>query len=300
MLLNQLSANIKNAVDDNCFRLFHGRGHAFEGLEHVNIDWYAPVVVVTLYKEDTTSLLADIQQFIIQHLPLCRSIQVQHRYQSLAPFTLLWGEEIFSTVCQENGLKYHIELGKSQNTGLFLDMANGRQWVKENAEHKTVLNLFAYTCAFSVAAIAGKADKVVNIDMAKNTLTKGRENHRLNAHDLKKVHFEGVDIFKSYNRLKKHGPYQLLICDPPSFQKGSVNIERDYKKIISRLPQWLDQQADVLLCLNSPDLDEEFLLAEVARECPNCQFQYKIDNPEVFVEAVKGKGLKALYFRYKA
>ena len=73
---------------------------------------------------------------------------------------------------------------------------------------------------------------------------------------------KGVDIFKSYNRLKKYGPYQLIICDPPSFQKGSVNIQRDYKKIISRIPQLASDGADLLLCLNSPELDEAFLLNE--------------------------------------
>lgn len=298
MLLEQLSANIKQVTDNNVIRLFHGRGHAFKGYEHINIDWYAPAIVVTLYQEDSSSVLSDIQALICQDLPQCRSIQVQHRYQAKAPFSLLWGDDISRVICQENDLKFHIELGKSQNTGLFLDMANGRKWVRDHAENKNVLNLFAYTCAFSIAAIEGGARKVVNIDMAKNTLAKGRENHRLNEHDLGKVNFEGVDIFKSYNRLKKYGPYQMVICDPPSFQKGSVNIKRDYKKIIRRLPLWLDQQADVLLCLNSPDLDEAFLLSEVERECPECQFQYKIDNPEVFKEAAIGKGLKVLYFKY--
>ena len=120
----------------------------------------------------------------------------------------------------------------------------------------------------------------------------------MNNHENINVVFEGVDIFKSYNRLKKYGPYQLLICDPPSFQKGSVNIERDYKKILKRIPQLLSPGAELLLCLNSPSLDENFLINEVARECPACQFVEKIENPVVFKEAIKGKGLKALSFKY--
>ena len=90
----------------------------------------------------------------------------------------------------------------------------------------------------------------------------------------------------------------MLICDPPSFQKGSVNIERDYAKIIRKLPQWMNKGAQLLLCLNSPDLDEQFLKDEVARECPDCVFEQRIANPTVFKEAHAGKGLKVLVFSY--
>jgi len=89
------------------------------------------------------------------------------------------------------------------------------------------------------------------------------------------------------------------VCDPPSFQKGSVNIQRDYAKIIRRIPQWMHAGATLMLCLNSPDLDEEFLKAEVARECPDCHFEQRLENPEVFKEAHAGKGLKVLIFTYQ-
>lgn len=280
-------------------RLFHGRGHAYKGLAHVNVDWFSPIIFITLYQAVEPAWLSEQVALLREKVSECLSIQVQHRYLKFAPIDVVWGEQIEHAVAYEHSLKYHLSLGKSQNLGLFFDMANGRQWVKSHADNKNVLNLFAYTCAFSVAALAGGASKVVNIDMSKSSLSKGRENHKLNQQDLAKVKFEGVDIFKSYGRLKKHGPYQMLICDPPSFQKGSVNIERDYKKIIKRLPELMSDNADVLLCLNSPDLNEQFLLDEVARECPQCQFQYKLDNPSVFKEAEQGKGLKVLYFKYQ-
>jgi 23S rRNA (cytosine1962-C5)-methyltransferase len=291
------SINQSNGLTD-CQRLFHGRGHAYPELSHVNVDWFSPVVLITLYQEVDETWLSEQVSIIQKLLPECQSIQVQYRSRKFSPSEVLWGEAITELRVQEHGLKYHISLGKAQNSGLFLDMGNGREWVKKNSQGRVVLNLFAYTCAFSIAAIAGGAEKVINIDMSKGSLSKGRENHKLNNQDASNVKYEGVDIFKSYNRLKKHGPYDLLICDPPSFQKGSVNIERDYKKIIKRLPELMANNSDVLLCLNSPDLSEEFLLAEVARECPQCQFQYRIENPEVFIEAEAGKGLKVLYFRY--
>lgn len=286
----------------DCQRLFHGRGHAYENLSHVNVDWLSPVILITLYQAvDEDWLLA--QAKALQMLSSdCRSVQVQRRYEKFSPTQVLLGEAVDRTVVTENDLSYHIELGKAQNSGLFLDMSDGRTWVKEHAQDKNVLNLFAYTCAFSVAASAGGASKVVNIDLSKSSLSKGRENHQLNQlakKDGKKIIFEGLDIFKSNSRIKKYGKYDLLICDPPSFQKGSVDIERDYAKIIRRIPQWMNAGAKLMLCLNSPDLDEQFLREEVARECPDCVFEQQLANPEVFKEAHKGKGLKVLIFAYQ-
>ncbi len=297
-MIEQIKHHLTAADITQCQRLFHGRGHAYPQLSHVNVDWLAPVVLITLYQAVEQQWLDNLIAPLKDLLTDSRSIQVQHRYQKYAPIEVLWGEAIEHTIVEEHGLNFHIQLGKSQNLGLFLDIANGRKWLHEHAENKKVLNLFAYTCAFSIAAIAGGATQVVNIDMAKAALSKGRDNHKLNQQDLNKVKFEGVDIFKSYGRLKKYGPYDILVCDPPSFQKGSVDIQRDYKKIIKRLPLFMASGSDVLLCLNSPDLDEDFLLAEVERECPACVFQEKIANPEVFVEAEQGKGLKVLRFKY--
>lgn len=282
-----------------CQRLFHGRGHAYPTLEHVNIDWFSPVVLITLYQEVESPWLAQLVKELAAKISACKSIVVQYRCRKFSPSETLFGEEINSTQVTELGLSYQVTFGQAQNSGLFLDMRNGRQWVKDNAQGKNVLNLFSYTCAFSVAALAGGAKQVVNVDLSKASLSRGRENHRLNLQDLSKVKFEGVDIFKSYGRLKKHGPYDLLICDPPSFQKGSVNIQRDYGKIIRRIPQLMKPSGQLMLCLNSPDLDDKFLLAEVEKECPSCQFEQSIAPPEVFKEAHLGKGLKVLLFTYK-
>lgn len=285
-------------TDDQAQRLFHGRGHAYPGYEHVNIDWYAPLVLITLYRPADDLWLQQLVAELRRHLPQATQIVAQQRYLRDGPFVWLAGAATERLVLQEQGLKYWLTLGQQQNTGIFLDMANGRRWLQQCSRGKRVLNLFAYTCAFSVAAHAGGASKIVNVDMSKASLAAGRNNHRLNNQDLDRVIFEGVDIFKSFGRIKKHGPYDLVVCDPPTFQKGSVNIERDYGKILRRLPQFCSPGAELLLCLNSPDLDETFLQQQVAEHCPDCQFVRRIDNPDVFVEAQSGKGLKALLYRY--
>ncbi|MDH5183499.1 MAG: class I SAM-dependent methyltransferase, partial [Gammaproteobacteria bacterium] len=215
-----------------------------------------------------------------------------------APMEVLLGEEIMETIVSENGLKYHVQLGKSQNTGLFLDMANGRSWVRRNTENKRVLNLFSYTCAFSVAALAGGATYVVNFDNNKSVLKKGRDNHRLNSVDIRSANFENMNILKSFGRIRKHGPYDLLICDPPSFQKGSVDIRKDYRKILNRLPEFMNDNAKLMLCLNSPGLTEDFIHDMMAEELPKSSFLESIPTPDVFKEAMDGKGLKVLIYQF--
>ncbi len=143
----------------DCQRLFHGRGHAYENLSYVNVDWLSPVILITLYKAVDEAWLLAQAQALHALTPLCKSVQVQRRYEKFAPTEALLGEATDRTVVTEHGLSYHIELGKAQNSGLFLDMANGRHWVYEQATNKNVLNLFAYTCAFSVAAIAGGGEE---------------------------------------------------------------------------------------------------------------------------------------------
>tara|TARA_R110002050_G_scaffold1244_5_gene8741 strand:+ start:27627 stop:28592 length:966 start_codon:yes stop_codon:yes gene_type:complete len=281
-------------------RLFHGRSHVYQGYEHIAIDWLSPVLLITLYKEVDISELQLLAEKLFSTVDVCTSVQVQYRYQQTGPIELLVGEPCTATIIEEHGLKYQITLGRAQNTGLFLDMKNGRDWVKNNAQDARVLNLFSYTCAFSVAAIAGNAASVFNIDMSKPSLATGRDNHRLNGHDTSKVKFDSLDIFKSFGRIKKHGPYDLLICDPPSFQKGSVDIKRDYKKIIRRIPEFMNPNSVLMLCLNSPDLDTEFLKQTVADECADCHYLSEILPPTIFKNAVENQGLKVLIYRYKS
>ena len=287
-------------VSQEACRLFHGRGHAVTGLEHLNIDWYSPLVLITLYAPEKQARLQNLAQSLFSALAEkgCSCVVAQYRHEPMAPMEALIGELPETLTVEEHGLKYGLNFGRFQNIGLFPDMANGRKWVKEHASGKRVLNLFSYTCGFSVAAIAGGANKVVNFDMSKRALSIGRDNHRLNNHDLSGVVFEGLDIFRSFGRVKKHGPYDLVISDPPTFQKGSVDIRKDYPRLARRLREYLAPQAELLLCLNAPELGADFLMEVVEQECPDWKFIERIANPAVFVEATDISGLKVL--RYQA
>ncbi len=276
-------------------RLFHGRGHAYHGLEHVTVDWLPPVVLITLFAPETRSDVEALADQMVELLPPCTSIQLQHRYMQSGPIDVVKGEAVDHLVMLEGDLKYSLSLGQARNIGLFLDMKHGRHWVQSHSRGLRVLNLFAYTCGFSVAALAGGAVSVMNVDMSSVALSLGRDNHRLNKHSLADLRFEKLDIFKSFGRFAKRGPFDLLICDPPTFQKGSVDIARDYPKILRRLDHFMAPNAVVLLCLNAPDLNRGFLVDHMAELAPGFVLLDELKPPDVFVE-VQGRGLKMLVF----
>ncbi|MCF5725263.1 class I SAM-dependent methyltransferase [Pseudomonas syringae] len=277
-------------------RLFHGRGRCWPGLEQLTVDWLQGVLLVSLFKEPEPAQLEALEHLLRTQFS-AYTVALQHRYLPQSTTEWLSGNPVDELTITEGGLRYLIDLGKKQNSGLFLDMRYGRNWVREHAEGQRVLNLFAYTCGFSVAAIEGGADHVVNLDMARGALSRGRDNHRLNGHDLSKVTFLGHDLFKSWAKVTNSGPYDLVIIDPPSFQKGSFLLTKDYQRVLRRLPDLLTSQGTVLACMNDPAFGEDFLIDGVTREAPALRFVERLANPPEFPDIDAQSGLKALVFR---
>ena len=289
---------------DGIQRLFHGRGKCLVGLEQITVDHLGGNLLISLFKEPSDdflqALLEAVEHWVDdaiwgQH-PI-QAILLQHRSRDKSPTECLWGEYTQPCIAEEKGLKFKLDLMKNQNCGLFLDMLNGRQWVRAQSTDKRVLNLFSYTCGFSVAALAGGADCVINFDMAKSVLNRGRENHQLNNLPLDKVKFFAHDILKSWGKIRKYGPYDLIIIDPPSFQKGSFAVTKDYQKILRRLPDLLSEAGQVLACVNDPSLSSQFLIDEMATAAPELSFQERLANPEVFTDIDSEQALKALIFQ---
>ena len=293
-----------NEVPNELRRIFHGRGKFWPGLEQLTCDWVDGQLLVNVFKEVDQAFLSSLKTGLVDltnkdiwQAKQGTSIVLQHRYADGAPSEVLWGQLNDSPVVVEHGLKYQLDIGRNQNFGLFLDMRNGRQWVQDNAEGKNVLNLFAYTCGFSVAAIAGGARQCMDVDMSRGSLNKGRDNHRLNDHDMRSVNFLGYDIFKSWGKIKKGGPYELVIIDPPSFQKGSFALTKYYKKILRRLPELLTEGGEVIACVNSPAVSPNFLIETMAEEAPSVEFIERLDNPPEFVDVDLDSSLKVLRFK---
>ncbi len=286
-------------------RLLHGRGRCWAGLEQLAVDWLQGVLLVTLFRAPAPAEQAGLEAALRQVAASeawqragGQAVLIQHRYQADTPAQWLLGEPRDGCVVSEDGLRYQLDLGRKQNSGLFLDMRYGRRWVREQADGQRILNLFAYTCGFSVAALAGGAARVINLDMASAALSRGRDNHRLNGHDLSKVGFLPHDLFKSWGKVKKLGPYDLVIIDPPTFQKGSFVLTQDYARVLRRLPELVEEGGRVLACCNDPGVGADFLLAGMAAEAPALQFVERLDNPPEFPDAEPGGGLKALVFRH--
>ncbi|MEH6649909.1 MAG: class I SAM-dependent methyltransferase [Motiliproteus sp.] len=297
-IVEAISQHPFNPQSTEVLRLFHGRGHCYPGLAHINVDLLGSVLLITLYRQESNESLAPL-------VDVARSIEVggvvvQHRYQRGGPVEWLYGAAQETLVVTEDGLKFELQLGQSQNMGLFLDMSNGRRWVREHAQHKKVLNLFAYTCGFSVAAIAGGADGVVNLDMSKGALRRGQRNHQLNQHEMRGIRFLPHDLFRTWGKLKKSGPYELVVIDPPSFQRGSFVATSDYQRVLRRLPELLTGQAELLICLNDPAIGSQFLTDLMQQHCPQAAFVERLANPERFPEADVESGLKVLRFSYSA
>ncbi|MCF1438745.1 MAG: class I SAM-dependent methyltransferase, partial [Shewanella sp.] len=252
---------------DSC-RLFHGRGGHFMGSGHLCLDWFDPVLLLTSFRELSDQELANLHQdlecfWTRVAAPRPFNLVYQYRAGGQTQTRLLAGEVPERHVVTENGCQFLVHLLRGQNHGLFLDMRGGRKWVKQHSQGKRVLNLFAYTCGFSVAAMAGGAQAVINMDMAKGALSVGKKNHQLNGF-VKGVSFLGHDIFNSWGKLRKLGPYDLIIADPPSNQKGSFVATKDYRRLLRKLPELLTSEGELLLCLNAPELSTQFLQDQVA------------------------------------
>ena len=288
-------------LGDDAVRLFHGRGGHYAGCEHLCLDWFAPVLLLTSFTPLADDDLATCQQAIAARWQAIRpdsQLNLVYQYRSAGEtFTqVLQGEVPEPHIVSENGARFQVHLMRGQNHGLFLDMANGRKWVRANAHYKKVLNLFAYTCGFSVAALQGGADEVVNMDMSKGALGIGKQNHLLNGFSTG-ARFLGHDIFKSWGKLKKLGPYDIIVADPPSNQKGSFVATKDYVRLIRRLPELLAENGEVLLCLNAPELDTTFLRQQVADAAPALEYIERLANPPAFIDVSEEKSLKVLRYR---
>ena len=291
-------SGIDERVNSDARRLFHGRGHCYDQLGFITVDWFSPLLLVSFFKAPEEGWLDSFKRkfVVFNDVEKIQCVVFQYRYLSRSPCEVLKGEVPDTLNARESGLDFRLAIGKNQNVGFFLDMKNCRQWLKEQAPGKKVLNLFSYTCAFSVVAASAGAKSVVNMDMAKGALSTGKINHKINDLDTRSVFFFAHDIFKSWGKIRKYGPYDCIIVDPPSFQRGSFDARKDYIKIVNKLPQLLAADGLVMACLNSPELDFTFL-RELFDRVGGFEEQEVIPVPDSFPEVDKNKGLKTVVFK---
>ncbi|MCF6178070.1 MAG: class I SAM-dependent methyltransferase [Geopsychrobacter sp.] len=277
-------------------RLFHGRGRTFIGYQDLLIDSYGSTIFVTLFAERSANWLAALCDLLRALSPEVKCIAVQRRDQLQMPLQILFGALPDKLIAREAGLNYLLRLEGGQNIGFFIDMAVGRALVRQVARHKKVLNLFAYSCSFSVAALAGGARQVVNVDMNRGALALGRQNHQLNQLDLRLASFLPHEIFRSFNRLSKLGPFDLIICDPPYSQGQNFTAEKHWPKLLSKLPQLLAEEGEVIACLNAPHLNSNYLPTLFADFLPHLSEKQSLAAGPDFPEAQPERGLSIHHF----
>lgn len=283
-------------------RLFHGRGRRFPGWEQVNIEIYPPVLWVMIYQPiDEQPLLELLSQFKNDAaVNGIEAIYIQRRFERENPVEVWFGpdtylEKVFQVT--ENGLHFLVELGRNQNSGLFLDMSEGRRWVRENSDNKHVLNLFSYTCSLGISALAGGASHVMNVDMAKSAIKRGQQNLAINQPEGKSIGFIAQDIFKVTKKLAQKKKFDLLIADPPSFQSKSFDVRKDYLKLLQKIKPALASDAELLLCLNSPALSPDFLIDLVKEVWANSELIGRVSNPAVLADLDEDSSLKVMHFK---
>ncbi len=294
---------IQTSQADSCDseRIFHGRGRCYAGLESITLDVFHPLLLITIYSTPDELLLAAVVDAVMENLPQQVShVLLQRRDQPDAPYKWIKGLPLLAnqTIAQRGSLKFLLDF-QQQNCGYFLDMEPGRQWLETHCADAKILNLFAYTCAFSVVAKAAGAHLVVNVDLSRRSLTTGRENHRLNSQDTSVITFLALDILKSWGKLKKLGPYDIVIVDPPSFQKGSFVATKDYQKVVRRLPELLADGGKVLACLNAPEFNSAYLRAIFAEQAPELEFIERLKPSENFPDVDIEQQLKLLIYTYR-
>ena len=293
-------------VPTQACRLFHGRGGRYPGCEQWSLDFYPPVWLLTSHGEVSPEDITRFQSVLSlrwseiapEHILHC-VLQVRHANQTRTQ--LLSGSVPDPHWVLEGASQYQVQLMRSKNHGLFLDMACGRQWVHKHVHSHpgiAVLNLFAYTGAFSVVALQAGASRVVNVDMSAGAMALAQANHRKNE-ITKGASFWVHDIFKSWAKIQRAGPFDLVIVDPPSFQKGSFVAHKDYARVLRRLPQLVDNDGYALLCLNAPELGPEFLHQLVQTCARGFTLVQRLNNPAAFDDVASERSLKVLLYQKK-
>ena len=284
-------------------RLFHGRGHMFVGWEHLVINWFGPYLLIASFKdtaaEERDALVEALRDAFDQaHIEL-KGIGWQARDGRKTQTHVLWGEVPDEHVVLEAGLKYLVHPKRNQNVGLFMDMSHVRAHLAQYMNDAKVLNLFAYTCAFSVSAIANGAQMVVNNDMSANSLKVGEHNHQLNEHDSRRVRMLPHNLFKSWWKIRQFGPYDIMIIDPPTNQRGSFVAEKSYGQVLKRIPEIVKPGGRVIACLNSPFLGPEFITQQMQKWCAQAELIDFLPMHEDFPDKYPERALKVAEFIYR-
>ena len=304
---NEFKQEITRNLDsfpEQISRVFHGRGRFFNAQENINVEWYPPVLFVQCYEEKLSDDCKSVLKELYDENQTIQTVLVQSR-----PWPHVENEVLFTRSPDNPALPlvfnaplYHdlvcrVSLGENRNTGVFPDMRSGWHWLLQQAEGKRVLNLFSYTAIFSLFALKGNAKKVVNIDMCGSATKTAQLNHELNNLLDDRVSIWKKDILKSNSQIAKQSKFDLIILDPPPFQKGSFRGWPDYQKLLKRCANYLKENGMILAVLNNQQVTFTEFERDIRESIESVQSITQLPTGAEIKEREPEKGLKLAVIR---
>jgi 23S rRNA (cytosine1962-C5)-methyltransferase len=221
-------------------RIANGAGDALPGID---VDLYDDHLVVALSSDEALAVreavldaaaALDPAGVYVKVRPKHASVIVDARREEFAPRAPVRGAPAPDEfVVHELGLRYRVRLGDGLSTGIFLDQRENRRRVRELARGARVLNLFAYTGAFTVAAVAGGARSSVTVDVSAGAMGWARKNLEDAGASQARHDLVEADATAFLARASSHGePFDLVVCDPPSFattKQSRFSAASDYR-----------------------------------------------------------------------
>lgn len=199
------------------------------------------------------------------------------------------GQALFHQV-RENHADLLINLTDYLDTGLFLDHRLTREWVYNNSNHKSVLNLFCYTGSVSVYAALGGASKVLSVDMSNTYLKWTTENLKLNdcgdENQYPILRADCMDLLEHPHKYQPVEKYDLIFLDPPSFSNSkkmneSMDIQRDHAQMIQYAVHLLKDDGQLLFSNNrkgfklNKDLEKLYDVVDMTAQTVSEDFKRK-------------------------
>ena len=254
------------------YRLVHAEG---DGLPGLVVDRYANVLSVqatTAGTEAARPLWLPALRSLLPGATVLQRNDVASRHGEGLPLEdeLLSGEAPPPRVAfRERGLTFLADLAGGQKTGFFLDQRENRHLVRGLAAGRAVLNLFSYSGAFGVAALAGGAARVTHVDASAAALALARENHAANGQDPSRVETVAADAFEDLRaRVARGETWDVVVTDPPAFAKRTADVDRACRgyKDVNRLALKLLAPGGLLLACScsgpvTADLFQKVLFA---------------------------------------
>ncbi|EJR6231483.1 class I SAM-dependent rRNA methyltransferase [Enterococcus faecalis] len=241
------------------YRLFNGEG---DGIGGVIIDRYADYAVFSWYNETLYQKKAELLTAFRTAYPDIIGAYEKIRFSTkdLPESQFLYGEQAPEPLLvTENGVQFATYLNEGLMTGIFLDQKEVRgRLVDGFAVGKTVLNMFSYTGAFSVAAAMGGAVATTSVDLAKRSLPKTTEQFEVNHLNLAAQKIIVMDVFDYFKYASRKGlSYDMIILDPPSFarnKKKVFSVAKNYGELVKDSIDILTDKGTLIASTNAANL----------------------------------------------